>query len=152
MTDINTDPQGTAFTVSVDAHRRFGVTNRDQRPRPGQRPSRSSSTPHRPHEPPPSGAHLPPAGQARWRLRRVGQTEAAVDLAHLGGLEPAGVICEILNADGTMARRPHLEEIAREHALRFITVAQLVRIGSPRRASSAGSRRRTSPPSSAPSA
>jgi 3,4-dihydroxy 2-butanone 4-phosphate synthase/GTP cyclohydrolase II len=56
----------------------------------------------------------------------VGQTEAAVDLARLAGLEPAGVICEILNPDGTMARRPELELFAREHGLRFITVAQLV--------------------------
>ena len=59
-------------------------------------------------------------------LRRVGQTEASVDLARLAGLEPAGVICEILNADGTMARRPELERFAKEHGLRFITVAQIV--------------------------
>jgi 3,4-dihydroxy 2-butanone 4-phosphate synthase/GTP cyclohydrolase II len=59
-------------------------------------------------------------------LRRVGQTEASVDLARLAGLPPAGVICEILNEDGTMARRPELESFAREHGLRFITVAQLV--------------------------
>ncbi|NNM07187.1 MAG: GTP cyclohydrolase II, partial [Gemmatimonadetes bacterium] len=58
--------------------------------------------------------------------RRVGQTEAAVDLARLAGLPAAGVICEILNEDGTMARRPELEVIAREHDLKFITVAQLV--------------------------
>jgi 3,4-dihydroxy 2-butanone 4-phosphate synthase/GTP cyclohydrolase II len=59
-------------------------------------------------------------------LRRVGQTEASVDLARLAGLPPVGVICEILNPDGTMARRPQLELFAREHGLRFITVAQLV--------------------------
>jgi 3,4-dihydroxy 2-butanone 4-phosphate synthase / GTP cyclohydrolase II len=59
-------------------------------------------------------------------LRRVGQTEASVDLARLAGLEPAGVICEILNDDGTMARRPQLELFAREHGLRFITVAQII--------------------------
>lgn len=56
----------------------------------------------------------------------MGQTEASVDLARLAGLPPVGVICEILNPDGTMARRPQLEQIAREHDLRFITVAQLV--------------------------
>jgi len=56
----------------------------------------------------------------------VGQTEAAVDLARLAGLAPAGVICEILNEDGTMARRDELEVMAREHDLRFITVEQLV--------------------------
>jgi len=59
-------------------------------------------------------------------LRRVGQTEASVDLARLAGLPPVGVICEILDADGTMARRPELELFAKEHGLAFITVAQLV--------------------------
>jgi len=56
----------------------------------------------------------------------VGQTEAAVDLARLAGLPAAGVICEILNEDGSMARRPELEVVAKEHGLRFITVADLV--------------------------
>jgi 3,4-dihydroxy 2-butanone 4-phosphate synthase/GTP cyclohydrolase II len=56
----------------------------------------------------------------------VGQTEASVDLARLAGLPPVGVICEILNPDGSMARRPQLEEFARAHGLRFITVAQIV--------------------------
>jgi 3,4-dihydroxy 2-butanone 4-phosphate synthase/GTP cyclohydrolase II len=59
-------------------------------------------------------------------LRRVGQTEAAVDLARLAGLPPVGVICEIMNPDGTMARRPQLEEFAARHNLKFITVAQIV--------------------------
>ena len=59
-------------------------------------------------------------------LQRVGHTEAAVDLARLAGLEPAGVMCEILNDDGTSARRPELEAFAAEHGLTFITVAQLV--------------------------
>jgi 3,4-dihydroxy 2-butanone 4-phosphate synthase/GTP cyclohydrolase II len=59
-------------------------------------------------------------------LRRVGQTEASVDLARLAGLPPVGVICEIMNPDGSMARRPDLEEYARKHDLKFITVAQIV--------------------------
>jgi 3,4-dihydroxy 2-butanone 4-phosphate synthase/GTP cyclohydrolase II len=59
-------------------------------------------------------------------LQRVGQTEASVDLARLAGLYPAGVICEILNPDGTMARRSDLERFAALHGLTFITVAQLV--------------------------
>ena len=59
-------------------------------------------------------------------LRRVGQTEASVDLARLAGLPPAGVICEILNADGSMARRGDLERFAAEHDLKFITVADIV--------------------------
>jgi 3,4-dihydroxy 2-butanone 4-phosphate synthase/GTP cyclohydrolase II len=127
MTDTNTDPQGTAFTVSVDAHRRFGVTTGisafdraktievllDPETRPGdlRRP----------------GHIFPLRAQPGGVLRRVGQTEASVDLARLAGFPPAGVICEILSADGTMARRPELEEFAEEHGLKFITVAQLVR-------------------------
>jgi len=59
-------------------------------------------------------------------LQRVGHTEAAVDLARLAGLIPAGVICEVLNDDGTTARRPELERFAEEHGFTFITVAQLV--------------------------
>jgi 3,4-dihydroxy 2-butanone 4-phosphate synthase/GTP cyclohydrolase II len=59
-------------------------------------------------------------------LQRVGQTEASVDLARLAGLNPAGVICEILNPDGSMARRPQLQEIAAQHRLTLVSVAQLV--------------------------
>jgi 3,4-dihydroxy 2-butanone 4-phosphate synthase/GTP cyclohydrolase II len=59
-------------------------------------------------------------------LQRVGQTEASVDLARLAGLQPAGVTCEVLSADGTMARRPELEQFAEQHGLTFITVAQIV--------------------------
>jgi len=59
-------------------------------------------------------------------LQRVGHTEAAVDLARLAGLIPAGVVCEILSEDGSSARRPELERFAQEHGLTFITVAQLV--------------------------
>ncbi len=126
MTDHNTDPHETAFTVSVDAHRRFGVTtgisaqdrattiqvlvDPDSRPQDLRRP----------------GHVFPLRAQPGGVLRRVGQTEASVDLARLAGLDPVGVICEILNPDGSMARRPELEEFAREHDLRFITVAQLV--------------------------
>jgi 3,4-dihydroxy 2-butanone 4-phosphate synthase/GTP cyclohydrolase II len=126
MTEANTDPQGTAFTISVDAHRRFGVTtgisahdrattvklllNPETRPQDLRRP----------------GHVFPLRAKPGGVLRRVGQTEAGVDLARLAGFSPAGVICEILREDGSMARRPELEVFAREHGLRFITVAQLV--------------------------
>jgi 3,4-dihydroxy 2-butanone 4-phosphate synthase/GTP cyclohydrolase II len=60
-------------------------------------------------------------------LERAGHTEAAVDLARLAGLAPAGVICEIMNEDGTMARRPELEAFSAEHGLKMITVADLIR-------------------------
>ena len=126
MTDDNTDPQGTQFTISVDAHRRFGVTtgisafDRAKTIQVLIDPSSSPSDLRRP------GHIFPLRAQPGGVLRRVGQTEAAVDLARLAGCTPAGVICEILNPDGSMARRPQLEEIAEEHDLRFITVAQLV--------------------------
>jgi len=126
MTDANTDPQGTAFTISVDAHRRFGVTtgiSAHDRAKTIQVILDPRTVSHDLRRP---GHIFPLRAKPGGVLRRVGQTEAAVDLAHLAGLEPAGVICEILNEDGTMARRPQLDTIAREHGLRFITVAQLV--------------------------
>ena len=126
MADQNTDPQGTAFTVSVDGHRRFGVTtgvSAHDRAATTQLlvdPDTQPSDLRRP------GHIFPLRARAGGVLRRVGQTEASVDLARLAGFRPAGLICEILKADGTMARRPELEVFAREHDLRFITVAQLV--------------------------
>ena len=126
MTDHNTDPLNTAFTISVDAETRFGVTtgisafdraktiqvllDQNTRPTDLRRP----------------GHIFPLRARPGGVLRRVGQTEASVDLARLAGLPAAGVICEILNEDGSMARRPELEVLAKEHDLKFITVAQLV--------------------------
>ena len=126
MTEQNTDPQGTAFTVSVDAHQRFGVSTgisaQDRATTIGLLvdPTARPADLRRP------GHVFPLRARAGGVLRRVGQTEAAVDLARLAGYRPAGVICEILKEDGTMARRPELEVFAQEHKLRFITVAQLV--------------------------
>ena len=126
MTDHNTDPNKTAFTVSVDAHQRFGVTtgiSSHDRATTIRVLADDASQPADLRRP---GHIFPLRAQPGGVLRRVGQTEAAVDLARLAGLPPVGVICEILNPDGTMARRPQLEEFAREHSLRFVTVAQLV--------------------------
>ena len=126
MTDQNTDPHQTAFTVSVDAHRRFGVTtgiSAQDRAKTVQVIVDPETTPADLRRP---GHVFPLRARQGGVLRRVGQTEAAVDLARLAGFQPAGVICEILNEDGTMARRPQLEAFAKEHDLRFITVAQLV--------------------------
>jgi len=126
MTDENSDPQGTAFTISVDAHRRFGVTtgisahDRAKTIEVLVDPETEPADLRRP------GHIFPLKARPGGVLRRVGQTEAAVDLARMAGLPPVGVICEILNPDGTMARRPQLELYAQEHGLRFITVAQLV--------------------------
>ena len=126
MTDENSDPQGTAFTISVDAHQRFGVTtgiSAHDRAKTIQVLVDPNSRPGDLRRP---GHIFPLKARPGGVLRRVGQTEASVDLARLAGLPPVGVICEILNPDGTMARRPQLELYAQEHCLRFITVAQLV--------------------------
>ena len=126
MTEQNQDYMGTAFTVSVDAHPRFGVTtgiSAYDRARTIQvlvDPATKPSDLRRP------GHVFPLRAVPGGVLRRVGQTEASVDLARFAGLPPVGVICEILNSDGTMARRPQLEQFAAEHRLRFITVAQIV--------------------------
>jgi 3,4-dihydroxy 2-butanone 4-phosphate synthase/GTP cyclohydrolase II len=126
MAHRNTEEQSTAFTVSIDAERRFGVTT-------GISASDRATTIHvaiNPATVPTDlrrpGHIFPLRARPGGVLQRVGQTEASVDLARLAGLVPAGVICEILNADGSMARRPELEVIARQHGLTFITVAQLV--------------------------
>jgi 3,4-dihydroxy 2-butanone 4-phosphate synthase/GTP cyclohydrolase II len=126
MADRNTEEQATAFTVSIDAERRFGVST-------GISASDRATTIHVAINPAtvPSdlrrpGHIFPLRARPGGVLQRVGQTEASVDLALLAGLIPAGVICEILNPDGSMARRPELEVIARQHGLTFITVAQLV--------------------------
>ncbi len=73
------------------------------------------------------GHVFPLRAQPGGVLERAGHTEAAVDLARMAGLEPAGVICEIINPDGTMARRPQLELFASAHGLKMITVADLIR-------------------------
>jgi 3,4-dihydroxy 2-butanone 4-phosphate synthase/GTP cyclohydrolase II len=128
----NTEALGTAFTVSIDAERRFGVStgisaaDRAATIHVAINPATTPSDLRRP------GHVFPLRARPGGVLQRVGQTEASVDLARLAGLVPAGVICEILNADGTMARRPELDVFAQTHGLTFVTVAQLVayRLGS----------------------
>ncbi len=126
MTENNTDPHRTAFTVSVDADVRFGVTtgiSAHDRAKTIQILIDPETKPNDLRRP---GHIFPLRARPGGVLRRVGQTEAAVDLARLAGLPAAGVICEILKEDGTMARRPELEIVAQEHGLKFVTVAQLV--------------------------
>jgi 3,4-dihydroxy 2-butanone 4-phosphate synthase/GTP cyclohydrolase II len=126
MSETNPDDYRTAYTVSVDASPRFGVTTGIS--------AQDRATTIRVAVDPATvpgdlrhGGHVfPLRSREGGVLQRVGHTEAAVDLARLAGLYPAGVICEILNEDGTAARRPELERFAAEHGLTFITVAQLV--------------------------
>lgn len=126
MADRNTDELETAFTVSVDAAKRFGVTtgisawDRAKTIQVAIDPETVPSDLRRP------GHVFPLRSRPGGALQRVGQTEASVDLARLAGLTPAGVICEILAEDGTMMRRPELEEFGKRHGLTFVTVAQLV--------------------------
>lgn len=126
MANRNTDPQGTAFTIAVDAHERFGVTtgiSAHDRAKTIEVLTDPDSVPGDLRRP---GHMFPLRAKPGGVLRRVGQTEASVDLARLAGLEPVGVICEILNEDGTMARRTELEAFSEQHGLKFITVADLV--------------------------
>ncbi|MBA2340104.1 MAG: 3,4-dihydroxy-2-butanone-4-phosphate synthase [Pyrinomonadaceae bacterium] len=121
----NTSSFGTAFTVSIEA--REGVTtgisaaDRAHTIRTAVNPKTKSSDLARP------GHILPLRARKGGVLVRPGQTEAIVDVARIAGLQPAGVICEIMNADGTMARLPQLKEFAREHNLKIISVADLIR-------------------------
>ena len=126
MAESSLDAYRTAYTVSIDASPRFGVTT-------GISAQDRATTIRVAVDPETTAADLRHGGHVfplRAReggvLQRVGHTEAAIDLARLAGLTPAGVICEILNDDGSAARRPQLERFASEHGIAFITVAQLV--------------------------
>ena len=126
MTERNEDFMRTAFTVSVDAHPKYGVTtgiSAADRAKTVQLLVDNATKAADLRRP---GHVFPLRAIPGGVLRRVGQTEAAVDLARLAGLPPVGVICEIMNPDGSMARRPQLEEFAAHHKLKFITVAQIV--------------------------
>lgn len=122
----NSDPNGTAFTVSIDATIERGVStgiSAGDRARTIQVAVDPDSHPSDLIRP---GHIFPLRAKRGGVLQRVGQTEASVDLARLAGCAPAGVICEILNEDGTMARRPELEVFSKQHGLPFITVADLI--------------------------
>ncbi len=125
MTSDNTSEQGTAFHVSIGARGRIttGISAADRAATVAA--VVDSST--RPEDIEQPGHVFPLRAKAGGVLERAGHTEASVDLARLAGLYPGGVICEIMNADGTMARRPELEVFAREHGLNMITVAELIR-------------------------
>lgn len=125
MADVNTSSFGTAFTVSIEAKK--GVTtgisaadrcttilvaiNPESRPEDLARP----------------GHVFPLRARPGGVLQRAGQTEGSVDLSRLAGLMPAGVICEIMNDDGTMARVPELMEFAKRHNLKIVTIKDLIK-------------------------
>jgi 3,4-dihydroxy 2-butanone 4-phosphate synthase / GTP cyclohydrolase II len=126
QTDVNTARLGTAFTVTVDAHPKFGVSTgvsakdrattiqvaiaEDAQPQDLLRPGHVS----------------PLRGREGGVLVRAGQTEGSIDLSRLAGLKPAAVICEIMRPDGDMARRPELEEFCARHGLKMCAIADLI--------------------------
>ena len=124
MVGKNTSKFGTAFTVSIEA--RHGVTtgisaaDRAKTILTAIDPKTAPSDLARP------GHIFPLRARSGGVLMRAGQTEASVDLARLAGLYPAGVICEVMNEDGTMARVPELMQVARHHALKIVTVADII--------------------------
>ena len=125
MVADNTESQRTAFTVSVDA--RLGTST-------GISAADRATTVHAVLDPATKPEDLARPGHIfplRYReggvLKRAGHTEAAVDLARLAGMHPAGVLAEVVNDDGTMARMPRLETFAAEHGLQLISIADLIR-------------------------
>ncbi len=126
MVDNNTDANQTAFTVSIDAGPEQGVStgiSAEDRARTIQVALHPESLPKDLRRP---GHVFPLRAKDGGVLKRAGHTEAAIDLARLAGLYPAGVICEIQNANGSMARLADLHKYAQEHQLCLITIADLI--------------------------
>lgn len=126
MVERNNESQNTAFTVTVDADARFGVTTGISAYDRATTIRVAVDSTCRPADLRRPGHVSPLIAKPGGVLQRAGHTEAAVDLARMAGLTPAGVICEIMNSDGTMARVPQLHEFARKHDIKFITIAQLI--------------------------
>ncbi|MDB5353567.1 MAG: ribA [Phycisphaerales bacterium] len=122
----NTAQLGTAFTVTVDAHPKFGVTTgisvKDQ----AKTIEVAIADDAQPQDLLRPGHVHPLRAREGGVLVRAGQTEGSVDLARLAGLKPAAVICEIMKPDGEMARRPELEEFCAKHGLKMCTIAELI--------------------------
>jgi 3,4-dihydroxy 2-butanone 4-phosphate synthase/GTP cyclohydrolase II len=124
MVGENTSKFGTAFTVSIEA--RHGVTTGISAADRATTILTAIDPNTRPSDLARPGHIFPLRARSGGVLMRAGQTEAAVDLARLAGLYPAGVICEIMNEDGTMARVPELKQVARVHGIKIVTVADII--------------------------
>ena len=123
MTNQNTDSLGTAFTISIDhISTRTGISA-FERAKTVQEIVNDDTTQYDFKKP---GHIFPLIAKEGGVLKRAGHTEAAVDLAKLAGAKPVGVICEIMNEDGTMARVPQLKEIAERFSLKMITIQDLI--------------------------
>jgi len=124
MVETNSSPFGTAFTVSIEARGKIttGISAADR----AATVLTAIDPTTRPEDLLRPGHVFPLRAKRGGVLKRAGQTEASVDLAKLAGLKPAGVICEIMNDDGTMARVPDLVKVAEEHGVLMITVSDLI--------------------------
>jgi 3,4-dihydroxy 2-butanone 4-phosphate synthase/GTP cyclohydrolase II len=124
MVEDNTSTFGTAFTISIEARGKVttGISAADR----AATILTAIDPATRPEDLLRPGHVFPLRARKGGVLKRAGQTEASVDLAALAGLNPSGVICEIMNDDGTMARVPDLTKVAREHGLVMITVSDLI--------------------------
>jgi 3,4-dihydroxy 2-butanone 4-phosphate synthase/GTP cyclohydrolase II len=125
MTDDNTSSFGTAFTVSIEAKK--GVTTGISAADRAKTIQTAIDPKTRPEDLARPGHVFPLKARPGGVLQRAGQTEGSVDLARLAGLYPAGVICEIMNEDGTMARVPELMEFAKKHNLKLFTIKDLIK-------------------------
>jgi len=125
MTSENTSQYGTAFCEAIDA--RYGVTTGISAYDRAHTIKTAIDPASRPSDLARPGHVFPLRARKGGVLVRAGQTEASVDLARLAGLVPAGIICEIMKDDGTMARVPDLIEFCRTHEMKMLTVAELIR-------------------------
>lgn len=126
MVDAGNDTLKTAFTISIDADPKYGVSTGISAFDRAKTIQVTISDDARPEDLRRPGHIFPLRAVEGGVLKRVGHTEAAVDLARLAGFKPSGVICEILKDNGEMARRDDLFKFAKEHGLKFITIADLV--------------------------
>lgn len=125
MVGNNTDPMETAFTISVDLNG-HGVTTGISAADRAKTVKALCDKNTKPHELNRPGHIFPLKAKEGGVLRRTGHTEAAIDFARLAGLSPAGVIVEIMNEDGSMARLPQLIEVAKTHNLKIVSIEDLV--------------------------
>jgi 3,4-dihydroxy 2-butanone 4-phosphate synthase/GTP cyclohydrolase II len=142
MVRENRAPLGTAFTVSIDARNgiRHGISAVDR----ATTIRTAIAADAGPNDIVSPGHVFPLRARKGGVLVRAGQTEGVVDLARLAGFSPAGVICEIMNEDGSMARLPDLERFSKEHGIKIATIADLIGIGAGTRHSCTASPRRRS--------
>jgi 3,4-dihydroxy 2-butanone 4-phosphate synthase/GTP cyclohydrolase II len=126
QTEMNTTQLGTAFTVTIDAHKRFGITTGVSARDRAKTIEVAIAEDCQPHDLSRPGHINPLRARTGGVLVRTGQTEGSVDLARLAGLKPAAVICEIMRDDGEMMRRPDLEVFCAQHALKMCTIAELI--------------------------